>query len=120
MDWKDILFYFGVGCLILVFVLAIVIWAYDGITRQPYQITGTLVEKHYIPASSGSGVGVGSNGGVAVVETRSEEQYILFLNIKGVVSSWGVRKEVYFSYEIDDVVTLQCFRGSLTGNISCP
>lgn len=123
-NWLNKLYEFFMYGLVLLLCLSVIlalgVKVYDSLNKVPYDIHGIVVEKHYTPASTSSGVGIAPQSGQpAVVTTHTSEKFVLIVNQSEDMVIWEVSRDVYMLSEVGKDVVLHCYQGPLTGTVSC-
>lgn len=104
----------GVAVLLMALVL---LGISDCLIGIPEVISCEILEKRYIPATHGSGVGLTTGGEMAFVSTSSPERYVLVLRRGERVESKVVPAETYASAEVGGSMRLNFLRGWLSGGL---
>lgn len=118
---------FVVTVLITYFILDAIYKSRDVSTGQEVWVDGTIVEKHWTPESTNSGVAIGpvigGNGGVSVMSTSShvdeEFRFLVELGMDN-FTSIAVTAKDYKNVPPLTAIQLQYIRGGLTGKLFGP
>lgn len=99
-----------------VFIFIIIFMIVDCAMSKPKPFTGVIIEKHYVPASTSTGTGVGSNGEVIMTTSSESEKYIVFVRAdNGEIIEVKCERGLYFLKAVKDRIDCSHMMGFFTG-----
>jgi hypothetical protein len=102
--------------MVMIFVALMLV---DVALAKPYPVQGVVVGMNYSPASSSSGVVIGSDGKPSIISTSKSAQWELIVEINDRVKVYGVPPELYYSVKVGEHISIPCTKSQIFHFVDC-